>query len=972
MSDVDIVARFALKSSQFAADTNKLFSDVTGKARNTGLQIKAGLGSAFRDIANDATSSIPLIGSELALLNGPLALVAAGAAAFGLAFTKGLQEAEAFGKSVRQLDGVLEATGNKTGYLRDQLIAFAEEAEGRLAIPAEDIMKTQAALATFDGVAGPIFQRTIEAAADMSAVFGGDLQTNSEKLGTVLQNLAEGNVEGLGRGFKFLGTETLDLVSKLAETGKTAQAQEKLLTELEARLGGQGEAAAGGLTGATFRLKDAWGDLLRTFGEGRSGEIAIGWIDELSQKIADMQPALQNAIIGWDALVNGRNPDAAVREAALGVTDKPGSGKVKGGRGGGAALGTAFGGGYSEKATSAAADKEEAARKKQLAEAERGRQKAMREAETAREKALQKEIQLLQDQGAAVQDLLAMTERLRGNFSADFDARLEEAYRAFNPQSNISTDVGLDSLQQSVDKAIEGAFGSTTDKFRDDGIMAAQAIAQAFGGKVGGEVSKIAGLVRGLSTGDFTSVGGPVGGALTLFSQNKETREALKDTFGPLVDEVGKGLEGIAADLGLSGGGTLVGSAVAGFGIGSAMGGNIESGIGGAIGSTAGSAIGMAVGGPVGAAIGSAIGSLVGGAIGGLFAGPKKGSVTLGSSGGEFTVGAATGNSASRREAATALGGGVADSLNQIADLLGADIGSFAVSVGQRDGVFSVDPTGRGMVSKKYGAVQFDSAEEAARYAINDAIKDGAFTGLTATVVNALRNASTLEKGLDDAVLIQSVAKRLAAIDDPMGAALEELNDEFEDLRDTMISAGATAAELADAERLYGEERKRLVEAEIATLKDFQSSLNVGSGSPLSLTDQRGAAETAFAALEADILAGRDFDQGAFTKAAQDLLDVERQINGGTASFFDQFNRVQSLTSKAIADLENVSAIREGPFAQKTADATQRTADTTAALLNATNTAIQQNNLIIAALKAMGGGAGGYNDAASRGYVRVA
>lgn len=530
-------------------------------------------------------------------------------------------------------------------------------------------------------------------------------------------------------------------------------------------------------------------------------------------------------------------------------------------------------------------------------------------------------------------------------------------------------------LARMADKAAEDAGLKVADSFEKEGLVAVQAIAQAFGGKLGGEVNKIAGLLRGLAGDDFNSVGGPLGGSLTLLmgSKDSEQRKAINEAFRPVTEGIEKTLDGVMDKLGLAGGGAGMATAgLAGFGIGSAVGGNLESGIGGALGGMAGKALGSMIPVPGADLIGQAVGSLIGSAVGGLFAQPKKGSVTLGSSGGEFTVGAATGNSASRRQAATQMGNSVVDTLNSIAKELGAGIGSYAVSVGQRDGVFSVDPTGRGMVSKKYGAIQFDTAEEAARFAIQDAIKDGAFTGLTATEVSALRNASTLERGLEDAVLIQSVAKRLAQIDDPVGAALDALNDEFEDLRETLVRNGATVAELADAERLYNEERAQLMEASIATLREFQTSLNVGGNSPLSLTDQRAEAERLFAGFEEDIRAGRDFDQGAFTKAAQDLLDVERQINGGTAGFFEQFNRVQGLTSKAISDLENVTSIREGPFAQKTADATQRTADTTAAQLNATNQLLAQNAQIIAAIQALAGGGGGFADAANRGYVRVA
>jgi hypothetical protein len=942
MADVDIVARFALKTQEFVADTNRVFGEVTGKARSTGGQIRSALGGAFRDVADDAVSTIPVIGSELTLLNGKLAAAALGVAAFGLAFTKGLQEAEAFGKSVRQLDGVLTATGNKTGFLRDQLVAFAEEAEGRLAIPAEDILKTQAALATFDGVAGPIFQRTIEAAADIAAVFGGDLSSNAEKLGTVLQNLSTGNVEGLARGFKFLGTETIDLIENLAETGKTAQAQERLLAELEARIGGQGEAAAGGLTGAVFRLRDAWGDMLRQLGEGEGGDAAIELLGKLEGMIAKTGRELQVLLVGFNALTDGDFGGAASalgdilsgKAAAEGV---PGRKLPKGGRGrGGSADG--FAGGTRAPAVKQATDTAEATRK--LRAVERERSAALREAESAREKALEKELRLLQRQAAAVQDLVDTAARLRGSFGEDFEQSLRQQGAAFRQESSIFDAGGPDELKSIVERRIGEALSDTADEFGEQGIIAAQAIAQAFGGSVGGQVARIAGVLRGLSTGDFTSVGGSAGGILTLLSGGQGSGFDLSKVLGPKASQA------------LSQFTAAAGPALAGYAIGQEI--NRAIGTDNILGQLFG------VGGGV---LGKALG----------LNDARKSSVTLGGAGGRISVGGPVGNSrTTQRNAATGLGGSLQEQLQALVDQLGGSVGSFAVSIGARDNKFAVDPTGRGNTGRKYGATQFDTAEEAIAFALADAVRDGAVAGVSQTIQNALRGAASVEQGLANALTIKGIADQLKALDDPLGFAIEELGDKYEKLAETFRAAGATAEELAGLERLYAEERKQVVEASLATLRDFQTSLGAGSGSPLSLTDQRRNAEAAFAGFERDILAGKNFDQQGFVQAGQTLLDIERQINGGTAGFFDTFNRVQGLTGRAIGNLENVSAIREGPFAQRTAEASRQTADSAAAIVNGQNTLIQQNAQILAALQASGFGGFVGADGAGRGFVRAA
>ena len=58
-----------------------------------------------------------------------------------------------------------------------------------------------------------------------------------------------------------------ELIKTLYETGQTAEAQRVILDALERQVGGAGEAEARGLTGATNRLADAWGNLLEAIGK---------------------------------------------------------------------------------------------------------------------------------------------------------------------------------------------------------------------------------------------------------------------------------------------------------------------------------------------------------------------------------------------------------------------------------------------------------------------------------------------------------------------------------------------------------------------------------------------------------------------------------------------------------------------------------------------------------------------------------
>ena len=191
---MDVVARLKMNGQNFSAELGKVLGDAERKFGNTGNVIGRNISQGIGGGLQDAAARVPVLGGALSGLTGTALIAAAGLGAVTLAMGKGLAEAESFAQATRGLDAVLKATGNKTGLARDELIAYAEEMEGVWAKPAEEIIKAEQALSSFDGVAGTTFKRAIAGAADLGAVYGGDLNSNIEKMGTVLQNLAQGEV----------------------------------------------------------------------------------------------------------------------------------------------------------------------------------------------------------------------------------------------------------------------------------------------------------------------------------------------------------------------------------------------------------------------------------------------------------------------------------------------------------------------------------------------------------------------------------------------------------------------------------------------------------------------------------------------------------------------------------------------------------------------------------------------------------
>lgn len=1005
---MDIIARLKLSGQNFTAELGKTLGDAERKFGNTGSVIGRNLGDGIGGGLQSAASRIPIVGAALTGLSGAALITAAGLGAVSLALASGTAEAESYEKAVRQVDAVLRATGNNTGLTRDELVGFANDMEGAWARPAEEIMKAEQVLATFDGVAGSVFTRAIEGAADMSAVFGGDLTSNVEKVGTVLQNLAQGEVKGLERGFKFLGTETLTTISNLAKAGETAQAQELLLAELEKRVGGNAEVEGGGLTGAFFRLTDAIGDASRELAVS-SGvyDSSKNAIDRLADSVGNLADRYKNAKSAGEMLGDtidffspgGLAEKPAPQSGVQKLGDDPyGLNKVLslGGIVARNAADQAYASAEAQRKADEARKAGEDATKKAQAEAERTAADLASRLETLRDKY----------SGVAAEareyvDALADIDRLvsAGKIGSDeaarlklgaFTERMEAAVRAIG--GGKVQWAGATDLRDLIDNGdaqaglvgavakekIEQAQADIADHYKRVMTDAVEDVADIMTDLIGGKAGRL--------IGDLISVAG--GGrannsALNLLLKWKGTPPIVGEPGGDgevagSVDKLGKHMEGI---FGLSGEFTQsLGRMLAGAGLGAAAGSLVGSSqasqfgamAGGALGEKAGDMLGKTFGKQLGklagfaGPLGSIAGGLVGSALGGLLGGVKWGASTISFSDGEFSAGKATGNSGSARQNASASANSVVNSLERIVEQLGGTVlSSPNITIGQRHGDYRVNTGGTSLKIKK-GAVEFDDDQQGAvEYAIRQMLAGAVINGISQAAKNVLNNPDNdLEEAVAKAGYIEAIPKALKARLDPVGAAIDALNDKWEKTVEALREGGAGAEQMAEAQRLYNlelEDVKINTKAASASLNEFLKGLKVGSSSPLSLRDQEAAAKAELQPFLDRIAAGSSIDQDAYQSAARTFLDIERQLYGSTNAFFTAFDQIQAATAKAIATIDNAVPISDpaaDPFAEKTATATQ----TSAQLLDQISGQLQGQSAQLAALleafKANGGGFG--------------
>ena len=338
-------------------------------------------------------------------------------------------------------------------------------------------------------------------------------------------------------------------------------------------------------------------------------------------------------------------------------------------------------------------------------------------------------------------------------------------------------------------------------------------------GQIGGAGQGIASVLNILA-GNYGAVNGPLGAftqSLAMLSWKDKDGNILK-----LGEEFTKALDGVFGQDGrflqaLKG--SELGAATGTLLFGNNSGAQIGGAIGGAVGSFLGP-IGNVVGSVIGSGLGAAFNeikpSLLGGIFGGILGAFGLGSAKYGTAN-VTGLGAAgiKGNAGQYKDNAGDAAASIQDILSNVADTLGGSVGGFNVSIGQYKGKWRVSPGGMTGKLNKGDTVDFgkDGADDAIKFAIADAIKDGAIQGVSAAVGRLLQGGGDIDKQVQKAQLFQGVFSELKAQTDPLGAALDGVAKQFDALRKIFDEAGASTEEYASLEQLLALKRQDAIDA---------------------------------------------------------------------------------------------------------------------------------------------------------------
>lgn len=168
-------------------------------------------------------------------------------------------------KAEAKLAATLKATGNAAGFSVSQLKDYASSLQDITTFDDDVIVSGLAVLSTFKSIQGDAFKRTTEAALDLSAVMGQDLQSSMVQLGKAVENPTVG-LTALSRvGVTFTDQEK-EQIKALQESNNLREAQAVILSAVEGQFKGAAKAIANTPTGKLDQLNNAIGDLKEALG----------------------------------------------------------------------------------------------------------------------------------------------------------------------------------------------------------------------------------------------------------------------------------------------------------------------------------------------------------------------------------------------------------------------------------------------------------------------------------------------------------------------------------------------------------------------------------------------------------------------------------------------------------------------------------------------------------------------------------
>lgn len=236
--------------------------NATAELKKIADTMKSGIAPAASAVSSSTDN---MTGSVLQGVAAYSALTKAGDAVIGF-FKDSIAQAKEAEQVNAQLEAVIRSTGGAAGVTAQQARDLGEALQKTTTFSHEATVSAENMLLTFTNISKDIFPEATKITLDMSTALGQDLKSSAIQLGKALQDPIDG-VTALRRvGVNFTQSQQ-DVIAKLVETGKGAQAQKLILAELTKEFGGSATAAAQTFTGQLEQMQNQFDDLKQEVGE---------------------------------------------------------------------------------------------------------------------------------------------------------------------------------------------------------------------------------------------------------------------------------------------------------------------------------------------------------------------------------------------------------------------------------------------------------------------------------------------------------------------------------------------------------------------------------------------------------------------------------------------------------------------------------------------------------------------------------
>lgn len=278
---------------------------------------KSGLNQAEREL-RAASKRIAAVGETMKGVGQKMSLaVTLPLIAIGKASIDAAKESR---DALGQVDAALKSMGNVAGKTTAQLQALAGSQMRQSLYDDDEILRSVTAnLLTFGNISGDVFDRAQQAAIDLSARLGTDLQSSALTVGKALNDPIKG-LSALSRiGIQFTEQQR-NQIKTMVESGNILGAQNLLLGEFTRQVGGAAKAARDADPFAA--MKQSMADFQEKIGDQllKAMPAITGAITKLLEAFNSLSPGMQQIIVIGGVLAAAFGPLLMVFGAVVTAT----------------------------------------------------------------------------------------------------------------------------------------------------------------------------------------------------------------------------------------------------------------------------------------------------------------------------------------------------------------------------------------------------------------------------------------------------------------------------------------------------------------------------------------------------------------------------------------------------------------------------------------------------------------------------